>query len=227
MSVISRRSSIPIFYSKLFSFLCHIYRRPRASIVRFLSADSVHFCLLDWIHDSSSKDTSSNATFGRIRQLVECNVWSKWTDGLNLYFDEMCLKLVENIKHLSRKKRIGINFILNSAGKSLANSFFRIFAEASCGGGFSYHFHRRLRFNLRYVRSMHIVACLLQYTIIRLCYNAALTLPIVTFPLTKLYHSTILSSISNNVVCATGKGSDQPAHMRSLIRVFASRLNVL
>ena len=32
--------------------------------------------------------------------------------------------------------------------------------------------------------------------------------------------------ISNNVVCATSKGSDQPAHMRSLIRVFASRLNI-
>ena len=28
--------------------------------------------------------------------------------------------------------------------------------------------------------------------------------------------------ISNNVVCATSKGSDQPAHMRSLIRPFAS-----
>ena len=29
--------------------------------------------------------------------------------------------------------------------------------------------------------------------------------------------------ISNNVVCATGKASDQPAHVRSLIRAFASR----
>ena len=29
--------------------------------------------------------------------------------------------------------------------------------------------------------------------------------------------------ISNNVVCATSKGSDQPAHTRSLIRAFASR----
>ena len=32
---------------------------------------------------------------------------------------------------------------------------------------------------------------------------------------------------SNNVVCATSKGSDQPAHMGSLIRAFASRLNIL
>ena len=32
--------------------------------------------------------------------------------------------------------------------------------------------------------------------------------------------------ISNNVVCATSKATDQPAHMRSLIRAFASRLNV-
>ena len=33
--------------------------------------------------------------------------------------------------------------------------------------------------------------------------------------------------ISNNVVCATSKGSDQPAHKRSLIRAFASRLDIL
>ena len=33
--------------------------------------------------------------------------------------------------------------------------------------------------------------------------------------------------ISNNVVCATSKGSDQPAHMHSLIRAFARRLNIL
>ena len=32
--------------------------------------------------------------------------------------------------------------------------------------------------------------------------------------------------ISNNVVCATSKASDQPAHMRSLIKAFASRLNI-
>ena len=33
--------------------------------------------------------------------------------------------------------------------------------------------------------------------------------------------------ISNNVVCATSKGSDRPAHTRSLIRAFACRLNIL
>ena len=33
--------------------------------------------------------------------------------------------------------------------------------------------------------------------------------------------------IFNNVVCATSKALDQPAHMRSLIRAFASRLNIL
>ena len=32
---------------------------------------------------------------------------------------------------------------------------------------------------------------------------------------------------SNNVVCATSKVSDQPAHTRSLIRAFASRLSIL
>ena len=33
--------------------------------------------------------------------------------------------------------------------------------------------------------------------------------------------------ISNNVVCAASKAYDQPGHTRSLIRAFASRLNVL
>ena len=33
--------------------------------------------------------------------------------------------------------------------------------------------------------------------------------------------------ISNNVVSATSKASDQPAHTRSLIRAFPSRLNIL
>ena len=33
--------------------------------------------------------------------------------------------------------------------------------------------------------------------------------------------------ISNNVVCATSKASDQPGHMHSLIRAFASHLNIL
>ena len=33
--------------------------------------------------------------------------------------------------------------------------------------------------------------------------------------------------ISNNVVCATSKALDQPSHMRSLIRAFAWRSNIL
>ena len=32
--------------------------------------------------------------------------------------------------------------------------------------------------------------------------------------------------ISNNMVCATSKPSDQPAHMHSLIRAFANRLTI-
>ena len=50
----------------------------------------------------------------------------------------------------------------------------------------------------------------------------------------QIYHKTIhinepRHEIFNNVVrvCATSKGSDQPAHMRSLIRAFASRLTIL
>ena len=37
----------------------------------------------------------------------------------------------------------------------------------------------------------------------------------------------LLHEISNNVVCATSKASDQPAHTHSLIRAFASRLSIL
>ena len=33
--------------------------------------------------------------------------------------------------------------------------------------------------------------------------------------------------ISNNVVCATSKASDQPAHTCSLVRAFPCRLNIL
>ena len=33
--------------------------------------------------------------------------------------------------------------------------------------------------------------------------------------------------ISNNVVCATSKSSDQPAHTRGLIRACASSLHIL
>ena len=33
--------------------------------------------------------------------------------------------------------------------------------------------------------------------------------------------------IANNVVCTTSKASDQPAHTHSLIRAFASSLNIL
>ena len=36
-----------------------------------------------------------------------------------------------------------------------------------------------------------------------------------------------LHKISNNVVCATSKASNQPVHTRILIRAFASRLNKL
>ena len=36
-----------------------------------------------------------------------------------------------------------------------------------------------------------------------------------------------MHGISNNVVCATSKASDQPAHTRSLIRVLASRLSII
>ena len=45
--------------------------------------------------------------------------------------------------------------------------------------------------------------------------------------LPEINHNELRHEISNNVVCATSKASDQPAHARSLIRAFASRLNIL
>ena len=43
----------------------------------------------------------------------------------------------------------------------------------------------------------------------------------INFRINELQHE-----ISNNVVCATSKGSDQPAHTCSLIRAFASRFAI-
>ena len=43
----------------------------------------------------------------------------------------------------------------------------------------------------------------------------------------KLIQNEPQHGISNNVVYATSKDSDEPAHTRHLIRAFASRLNIL
>ena len=56
---------------------------------------------------------------------------------------------------------------------------------------------------------------------------------IATGPGSKLLDYTLIiiyepvHEISNNLVYATSKASDQPAHTRSLIRAFASRLSIL
>ena len=49
--------------------------------------------------------------------------------------------------------------------------------------------------------------------------------PVWLMTVLKIYEP--VHEISNNVLCATSKASDQPAHMRSLIRAFASRLSIL
>ena len=41
------------------------------------------------------------------------------------------------------------------------------------------------------------------------------------------YNNEPVHEIANNLVCATSEASDQPAHTRSLIRAFASRLSIL
>ena len=44
---------------------------------------------------------------------------------------------------------------------------------------------------------------------------------------THVFFMFLIYMISNNVLCETSKASYQPAHTRSLIRAFASRLNIL
>ena len=62
----------------------------------------------------------------------------------------------------------------------------------------------------------------------RLCWPAPLS-----FDCNKVRFSRIVGIIEpqheiyNNVVCVTSKASEQPVHMRSLIRAFASHLNIL
>ena len=69
-------------------------------------------------------------------------------------------------------------------------------------------------------------------------YQLKLTVPLLrknalfthTYPLALraiLFNIEPVHEISNNLVCATSKASDQPAHTRSLIRAFASRLIIL
>ena len=52
------------------------------------------------------------------------------------------------------------------------------------------------------------------------------TTPLVTLHIYSFTYSP-RHEISNNVVCVTSKASDQLVHMGSLIRDFASRLNIL
>ena len=58
-------------------------------------------------------------------------------------------------------------------------------------------------------------------------YNRIIMVLIMFFDLISTLHTLPVHEISNNVVCATSEASDQPAHMRSLIRAFASRLSIL
>ena len=58
------------------------------------------------------------------------------------------------------------------------------------------------------------------------CSNAQSGLHLRWSPMIKNINEPV-HEISNNAVCATSKASDQPAHTRSLIRAFASRLSIL
>ena len=66
--------------------------------------------------------------------------------------------------------------------------------------------------------------------ILQTLWNKIRLLPLVFASMIKVVSSfkyEPVHEISNNVVCATSKASDQPAHTRSLIRAFASRLSIL
>ena len=60
----------------------------------------------------------------------------------------------------------------------------------------------------------------------RINVSYSLTAGLVENMWTKLTYEPV-HEISNNLVCATSKASDQPAHTRSLIRAFACRLSIL
>ena len=81
---------------------------------------------------------------------------------------------------------------------------------------------KKYNFYLEIITCGHLIYTMdhpyIQWTIPRLLNQSRRKNPLVYQP---------RHEISNNVVCATSKGSDQPAHMRSLIRAFASRLNIL
>ena len=71
---------------------------------------------------------------------------------------------------------------------------------------------------LRYVRHKIMAHC--QYT----CTSFFTTCPVL---ITVKRYFEPRHEISNNVVCATSKHTDQPAHMRNLIRVLVNHLNIL
>ena len=59
------------------------------------------------------------------------------------------------------------------------------------------------------------------------CHQLQLVIRVFTGKTGKLLWFESVHEISNNMGSATSKGSDQPAHMPSLIRAFACRLNIL
>ena len=69
---------------------------------------------------------------------------------------------------------------------------------------------------------MHISPCLVEGLLANV--NACITI-LVVGPLTNELRHEIFSNVVH--VCATSKALDQPAHMLSLIKAFASRLNIL
>ena len=77
-----------------------------------------------------------------------------------------------------------------------------------------------------FTANQNLIRCtILQCELIRLNIVVRLSFPVL--PEIKDVIFEPRHEISNNVVCATSKGSGKPVHTRSLIRTFASGLNNL
>ena len=96
----------------------------------------------------------------------------------------------------------------------------------------------QLSYNVSYFLICHLCKCILIY-LTTVCVNLKLKIKELIISLSFspcimkfgifFYHTLIESAhkITINLVSATSQASDQPAHTRSLIRAFASRLSIL
>ena len=103
---------------------------------------------------------------------------------------------------------------------------FRVVFETICSTRNRYH-PKLTSFNMDILLYVYLIFCIIQNTSWSFCKLFTLFLgALISFWL-YLNLPEPVHEISNKVVCATSKASDQPAHTRSLIRAFTSRLTIL